>query len=71
MDEQSLATLLLSSEGLGSVMQLVGRDAAFVVNILDRVNFIRLSVSVIPNVYTRHWRLRALIRINERGAQSR
>jgi hypothetical protein len=39
MDEQSLAILLLSREGLNSVLELVGRNAELVVNILDRVNF--------------------------------
>jgi hypothetical protein len=45
MDEQSLVTLLLSSEGFKSVLQLAGKDAAFVINILDRVNFIPISIT--------------------------
>jgi hypothetical protein len=53
MDENSLVDVLLSQEGLSSVLQLAGGDAAFVVNILDRVNFVRLSITVVPDLCTR------------------
>jgi hypothetical protein len=53
MNDHSLVNLLLYPGGLHSVLKLTGEDAVFVVNILDRVNFVRLSKIVIPNEYTR------------------